>query len=176
MVSTVSESSRITLQKVLLSGYADFVRLLARRLGSTDLAHDALQETYLRLQRDVELGPIQNPKSYLLRMAINAASNLRKSERRLLSAEQVEALLAFADDAPGPARAAEARSEMQALVRVLEELPERRRQMFLASWVEDTPNQEIARRFGVTVRTVQFELRNALDHCTQRLKRRNFRP
>ena len=171
----VSEASRVTLQKLLLSGYVGLAEWLARRLGSPELAQDALHETYLRLQRDVEIGPVQNPKAYLLRMALNIASNRRKSEKRLLSVGETEALLSFVDEAPGPARSAEARSEMQALVRALEELPLRRRQIFLASWVEEIPHQEIASRFGITIRTVQIELKDALEHCAQRLKKRKFR-
>jgi RNA polymerase sigma-70 factor, ECF subfamily len=170
-MSAVFGSSRATLQEILLSHYADFERRLTRQLGSADLAHDALQETYLRLQRDVELGPVHNPKSYLFRIAINAAKNLRKSDCRYLNAEQVETLLSFADDAPDPARTAEARSDMQALIRALGELPERRRAIFLASWVEDVPHQEIAARYGVTVRTVQIELKSGLEHCVNRLKK-----
>lgn len=175
MVLAGSEASRVTLQKLLLDGYGNFAERLTRLLGSPELAQDALQETYLRLQRDVELGPIHNPRAYLLRMAMNIASSRRKSEKRLLSMGETDALLAFADEAPDPARAAEARSEMQALVRALAELPARRREIFLASWMQETPHQEIAQRFGITIRTVQIELRDALEHCAQRLKKRKFR-
>lgn len=175
MVPVASEASRITLQKLLLSCYGIFAKRLTRLLGSAELAQDALHETYLRLQRDVELGPVRNPQAYLLRMAVNIASNRRKSEKRLLSVGETDTLLRFADEAPDPAQAAEARSEMQALVRALDELPERRREIFLASWIQETPHSEIARRFGITVRTVQIELRDALEHCAQRMKKRKFR-
>lgn len=163
------------LQELLLSDYGSFVQRLTRRLGSSELAQDALQETYLRLQRDVEIGLVQNPKAYLLRMAANIASNRRKSEARLLTFGEADILLNCADEAPDPAKIAEANSEMQALIRALEELPSRRREIFLASWIDETPHKEIARRFAVTVRTVQTELRDALEHCALRLKKRNFR-
>ncbi|HEY4078723.1 MAG TPA: RNA polymerase sigma factor [Rhizomicrobium sp.] len=175
MMSAVPEASRTTLQKLLLSGYDIFIKRLTRLLGSRELAQEALQETYLRLERDIEIGPVRNPKGYLLRMAMNIASNRRKAEKWFLTGEETDLLLTFADEAPDPARAAEARSEIQALGRALEELPLRRRQIFMASWIDETPHQEIARLHGITIRTVQIELRDALEHCAQRLKKRKFR-
>ncbi len=175
MLPAVSEASRITLQKLLVSCYASFAQRLTRMLGSSELAQDALHETYVRLQRDIEIGPVQNPQAYLLRMAVNIASNRRKSDRRLLGTDETDTILTFADDAPDPARTTEARSEMQALLRVVEELPKRRRDIFLASWVDEISHPEIAKRFGITIRTVQIELRDALEHCAQRLNKRKFR-
>ncbi len=55
---------------MLLAGYEDFALWLTRRLGSSELARDALQETFLRLERGSEIGPVNSPKAYLLRIAL----------------------------------------------------------------------------------------------------------
>lgn len=166
------ESSRGVLRDLLLSGYEEFAAWLTRRLGSAELAREALQETYLRLEGGNEIGPVRSPKAYLLRTAINIAINKRVSDRRRLGISETDMLLAIPDEAPDPARSAEARSEIEALTKALNELPERRRQIFLASWIEEVPHPEIARRFGISVRTVQIELKDALEHCAHRLRRK----
>ena len=44
---------------------------LTRRLGSADLAGEAIHEVFLRIERGGELGEVRNPQAYLYRMAAN---------------------------------------------------------------------------------------------------------
>jgi RNA polymerase sigma-70 factor, ECF subfamily len=165
------ETSRATLRHLLLGGYDDLKRRLACRLGSMDLAGEALQETFLRLECAGDIGPVRQPRAYLYRIALNIAINRRVAENRRLTAAEAEALLDVVDETPDPARTAEARSEVEALKRALVELPPRRREIFLAAWVYEVPHQKIAERFGITLRTVQMELKDAREHCALRLDR-----
>jgi RNA polymerase sigma-70 factor (ECF subfamily) len=165
------ESTRELLRHTLLVRYDDLKRRLTRRLGSADLANEALQDTYLRLETMAETGPIRRPLAYLFRTALNIGINRRIADSRLLTASEVDALLEVADETPDPARIVEARSEISALGRALAELPVRRRQIFLASWVDGVSHMELAARFGVSLRTIQSELRSAVDHCAKRLHR-----
>src|SRR6202011_235683 len=68
-------------------------------------------------------------------------------------------------------RVIEARSENNALKRAIQELPTRRREIFMAICVEEVPLRQVAERFGISVRTVQVELKQALVHCTVCLDR-----
>ena len=169
----LSDTSNAALKDLLVTRYGDFVRWLTRRLGSSELAEDALHETFLRLEQGNSIGPVRNPKAYLLRIALNMAANRRTADNRRLTTSEVDKLLELPDDAPDPARAVEARSEIDALKRALEELPRRRREIFLASWIENLPHPEIARRYQISVRTVQKELKLALEYCDSRLNRQN---
>lgn len=166
------EPTKGVLRNLLLSSYEDLANWLTRRLGSQELAREALQETYLRLERGNEIGPVHSPRAYLLRTAINIAINKRVSDKRRLGISETEKLLTVPDEAPDPARAVEARSEIVALIKALNELPDRRRQIFLASWIDEVPHREIAERFGISIRTVQIELKDALEHCAHRLHRK----
>ncbi|WP_375595209.1 RNA polymerase sigma factor [Algihabitans albus] len=166
------ESNRIALRQLLLSRFDELRSRLSRRFGSSERADEALQETYLRLEQGSEIGPVRNPSAYLLRMAINTATNLLVAQNQRLTVAETEALLQIPDDTPGPMRVVESRLEVEALKRALEDLPERRRAIFLASWVEELPHREIAERYGVSVRTVQVELKRALEHCAARLGKR----
>jgi RNA polymerase sigma-70 factor (ECF subfamily) len=167
----VADASNTDLKKLLVTRYQDFVRWLARRLGSSEMAEEALQDTFLRLAQGAPIGPVLHPRAYLLRTALNMAANRRAAENRRPTTTDVDKLLELPDDAPDPARTVEARSEIDALKRALEQLPARRRAIFLASWVENLSHVDIARRYGVSVRTVQIELKQALEHCDLRLNR-----
>ncbi|APG13473.1 hypothetical protein BKD09_34485 [Bradyrhizobium japonicum] len=160
-----------SLRTLLLAEYVDFDRRLTRRLGSSDLASEALNETYLRLEGMRELGPVRSPKAYLFRIALNIAADRRRAEKRRLTVDEVDALLEIPDDRPDAARVIENRSEVNLLRHAIAELPERRRRVLMLSRIDGMPNREIAALLGVTVRTVETDLKQAVEHCADRLKR-----
>jgi RNA polymerase sigma factor (sigma-70 family) len=159
------------LRGLLVSRYQDLRNRLRRKLGSEETADDVLHETWLRVHRMADPGPVQSPVAYLLRIASNVAEDRRVANGRLLDFVEVEELLHFADDSHDPARISESRSDVQALERALEELPRRRREIFIASRVDETPHRDIALRYGVSVRIVEREVKAALVHCAGRLGR-----
>lgn len=154
----VNSSPRDVLIQLLVSNYAELKKRLAGRLGSAEAANEALQDTYVRLRRTEIQGELRNPHSYLISMALNIASNRRRSEARHLSAADVEELIEIADESPGPLRIAEARSDLAAVERALQALPPRRRAMFRRFWVENADYKGIALDFNVSERTVRHEL------------------
>ncbi|WP_413458382.1 RNA polymerase sigma factor [Herbaspirillum huttiense] len=167
----MSEDVRSTLLGHLVSRYGDLKRRLTRLLGSDDLAGDALQDTWLRLQRlDADTSPILNPHAFLLRMAANIAVDQRRSQSRALPPGEIAELLELADHAPGPAQTAEARSEVQALMLLLERMPARRREILIMVRLEGMPQKEVAQRLGISLRTVEHELKRAHDFCMSRLE------
>jgi RNA polymerase sigma-70 factor (ECF subfamily) len=168
----MAESTSTSLQRLLVSRYDDLKARLKHRLGSESLASEILHETYLRLHRLGPAGAVQSPRAYLLRVALNLAATGRKADKRHLTRSEVEMLRHRPDHAANPAQIAEARSEIEALQRAMNELPERRRAILLASRIEEASHQEIARRFGISTRMVEKELKLALVHCGERLDRK----
>jgi RNA polymerase sigma-70 factor (ECF subfamily) len=164
-------SARVSLREALIGGYAELKQRLARRLGSSDTAEDALQETYLKLGRVADDAVIDHPHAYILRVATNLATDRARTNSRLLSAEESEALLALGDDGPGPEAIAASQSELAILTSALRELPARRREMLLASRLRQEPHRDIALRYGVTTRTVETEIKRALATCAERVGR-----
>jgi len=165
------DSIKAALRTLFLARYDQFRRHLHKRLGSEDLANDALHETYLRMEGMNVRAAIRFPSAYLFRIALNVAEDQRKSNARLLSVPDVEALYEMADEMADPARTAEARGELEALERALAELSRRRRAIVVAARIDEIPHREIARRFGLSERTVEKELRAGLEHCCERLGR-----
>lgn len=139
------------------------------RLGSQELADEALHETWLRLSAGGDLGVIQNAKSYLARMAMNIAIDRRRAGAKLASALEIEAALAAPDPAPGPEQATAARLELTTLEAALATLPARRRAILFAARIEGKSCRLIAEEMRLSTRTVEMELRHALDHCAEHL-------
>jgi RNA polymerase sigma factor (sigma-70 family) len=177
--ASVSDSNSKSLRETLAADYEGLTKRLTRCLGSSDFAREALHETFLRVDRVSEAVTVRSPLDYLFRTAINVAKDRRKSDSRLLSAAEIAAFIDIPDDGPDPLRVLESRTELEELGKVLAELPERRRNVFVAAHVEHLPHAEIASRFEINIRTVEFDLQYAMEHLCRRLGRdvvRRFGP
>jgi RNA polymerase sigma-70 factor (ECF subfamily) len=168
----VTDSSLAVVRRFLVDRYDDIKRRLTARLGSSDLAGDALQDAWIKFARVETLGVIHNPGNYIFGVAMNAARDrMRDTSNRHLSAAEIDGLLDIADDTPDPARIAEAQSDFRALEAILEKLSPRQRDILLAARLDGMPRQEIARRFGISLRLVEKELQLAQEHCLARRNR-----
>lgn len=159
------------LRRLLLLRYDELKARLTRRLGSADLASDALQDTWLRLEHSNSILAVQSNDAYLYRIAVNLARDRRRAENRRLTVNEVETLLNIADEAPDTEDIVESRSDLRALRSIMADLPPRQRAILLAARVDGLPRREIAKRYRISVRLVQRELQEAQDYCAARLKR-----
>lgn len=151
--------------------YPELRERLKRRLGSLDLADEALGEAYLKVGNIGNAEAIQNPRAYLFRLAMNAAVDQRRSGARLASAAQIDAALELPDTAPDAFQVADARRDLAILEEAVAALPERRRMILKAARLEERSCQDISEELGVSKRTVEMELRKAIDHCADWLAR-----
>ncbi|MDM9627705.1 RNA polymerase sigma factor [Rhizobium sp. S152] len=140
---------------------------LQRRVGSTELAEDAMQETWIKLASMESLPPIGNKLAYLLRIAGNIATDLHRKERRHTGrrSEDDSALQAIADDGPTPETVIIQKDLLKALTRSLLELPPNCRAALLMSRCDDLTHREIASRLKVSESMVAKYLAQALRHC-----------
>ena len=168
----MSSSAGITaLREVLIDQYEDLKKQLAHRLGSEDLAGEVLQETYLHLERPLQVAAVRSPKHYLLTIATNIARMTFRRERRQMSLTDLDAALGFVDEMPDPLRSLEARQEFEVLKRAFDELSPRRRQILIAARIEGLRLRDIAEQLGLSQRAVEKELKAALVQCAVRLNR-----
>lgn len=170
--STAEQESLPTLRAFLVDRYGDLKLRLARRLGSSDWAEEALQDTYLRLDGMEAVGQVRDPGAYLFRAAFNTALNRRRLESRLLSAKDIATLLHIADDAPDALRIIEGRSDLARLKQAMAELPPRPRAILSAARLEGLTRRQIADRFGISVSMVEKELKRAQEHCVARFRQK----
>jgi RNA polymerase sigma factor (sigma-70 family) len=165
-----------TLRSTLIERYEELTARLARALGSRDSAENALHDTYLRLVRENlgELGEIRSPRNYIFRMALNVAATNRRGEPRWLTYRESEAFLDALDDRPGPERLSAGMSDFAFVQKALDDLPQRRRAIFKAAWIDELPQKDIAARHDLSVRMVQIELKQAMEHVIDRLTKANI--
>jgi RNA polymerase sigma-70 factor (ECF subfamily) len=166
----LTESLLRLLQRVLIDEYAGLRRRLARRFGSAEFASEVLHDAWLHIDRIDDGVPgtaIHNPTAYLYRIALNIAADHKRGDQRRLQRSEVDLLCRQAEQELDPARIAEARSELRTLITLLDELPERRRGIFIAARLEELPYQAVAERFGVTVRIVEREVKAAFSHFSK---------
>lgn len=146
-------------------------RFLVRRTGCSEAASDLVQDVWVRLIQAAQEAAVDNPRAYLFRIAANLVLDLRRAETRRPAAEEGDLLLALPDEAPGPEAAVAARRQLYSLQAALRDLPDRRRRIFLLSRLDGVPHRVIAAELGISVRSVEKDLRKALDHCAARLGR-----
>jgi RNA polymerase sigma factor (sigma-70 family) len=167
----MADSNRLSLRQLLVAGYTEMRRRLTRRLGSEELASEVLHETYLRLDRGIDAAVLSRPNDYIFRVALNIASDKRRSDNRRLSYSEVDALYHVADAVVDAQQEIEARSELAALARAFEGLTPRQQAILIAVRVDRTPHAELAERFNISERMVDKDLRRALQHCAEQLER-----
>jgi RNA polymerase sigma factor (sigma-70 family) len=166
--SAMAETTLTELRQLFVARYEELRSKLSQKLGSIELASDALQETWLRLSSGKPSGEVHSPGNYLFRAALNAALDKRRSEKRHLNSVEIDRLIELPDETPDPVRIVEGRAAIRRLEEILAELSPRQREILLAARLDNMPRQEIADRLGISLRLVSKELRLAQEHCLAR--------
>lgn len=151
-----------------LSGsYAALHGRLVRRFGCADLARECLHDTWLRLARPVA-AEVRQADAYVFRMACHLAIDRLREQASWLSLDDPDAGLPEPiDESPGPQAVAEGRSALMALARIMEGLPRRQLAVLIALRVEGRSRGDAAEWLGMSLRSVDTALRQALRHCEQ---------
>ena len=148
----------------------DLLGFFTRRVGRED-ASDLLQETFVRVLRRNQFEAIANPAGYLRQTASNLATDFTR--RRKMQFKYV-----ISDDVPHDVPSDEASAEQlidaarrsQMLHMAIETLPPRCRQIFVMRMHEDVPQDEIAKRLGISKNMVERHLRIAIERCRLAVK------
>lgn len=136
-------------------------------------AEDVLQETYVRLleSRTLDRASYARARSYAFKTATNLAYD-RFRKRKTAPALHVAAPepgVGSAHDDPG-LQILSLEQSIAALRQALLTLEPRCRRVFLSRVAEDMSYETIAAQLGVSKRTVEREMRRALDVCQDALR------
>jgi RNA polymerase sigma-70 factor (ECF subfamily) len=129
---------------------------------------DLVQETYARLLRARERGPVAHPRGLLFATARNAARDLfrRRAAANTIPIAEMDGTRVF-DAAPNAAETASRRQETDLLAAAIAELPPRCREILVLRKFENLSHREIAGRLGISVHTVEAQLTKALHRCEE---------
>jgi RNA polymerase sigma factor (sigma-70 family) len=155
----VAEDDPLDLDTTYRRHGAWLLAFLRRRFSPQD-AEDLAQETYARAAgADPQ---IRNPRAFLARVAVNAA---RDRARRAA----VRPVLTSDTDRPASPVVAD-QAETLLFKQIVLGLPPALRDVFLLSRIAGLTQPEIARRLGVSQKTVEARMTKALALCTARLR------
>lgn len=141
-------------------------RLVAARLRLQPAdVDDIMQDTWLRAARPVA-AEITHPRAFLFQTALNL---FRDRKRRDAVRQQYQEGATVAQGFGGR----DAMSEQEATVeleRIVLDLPEKMRDVFVLSRFRHMSNVEIAAALGISVKTVEWRMGKALALCMSSLR------
>ena len=141
---------------------------LQRRFGAQLDVDDIVQEAYTRLLRAHANGTVISPKAFLFHAARNLALNQLRhrgyTHPSPLAENDVSRVLDTADGVPETVARAE---DVQLLIRAIQSLPERCRQIFTLRKIYGISQKEIAMRLGISEHTVEAQGAIGIRKCEE---------
>lgn len=148
----------------------DLIRFLHRRVRCRHTAADLAQDAFLRLLRSERLPEIANLRAYLFTTANNLLIDHGRAQRWQTDAlASVKARALSPEDTPTPETIVLGREALYRFAVAFSELPHRCRQILYLNRFEGLNHPQIAQRLGISVRTVEDNLKRAIKHCTHNL-------
>ncbi|QKP78831.1 RNA polymerase sigma factor [Methyloligella sp. GL2] len=166
-------SARLT--AVFMSRRQALMGNVMRIVRDPQVAEDLAQETYLRARRAIEAGPIRHLEAFLNQTARNLAFDYIRHRRVRDRFEDRDIdhdnVVAVADEIPSAEEALIEKERLRHFDAALKSLPPRVRQAWKLSQVDGWSYAQIAEHLGVSRNTVYNDVKRALGHCYDALRR-----
>jgi RNA polymerase sigma-70 factor (ECF subfamily) len=156
---------KIWFAREILAHEAALMRYLTRTWPRRHEIHDLRQEIYVRIYEAAAKARPTAPKSFLFTTARNLmADRVRRS--RIVSIEAVGDLgvLNVMVDEVSPERRLDARQDLKRLAHALDLLPPKCREVVWLRRVAEISQKEVAKRLGISERTVEAHLLKGMRH------------
>ncbi len=140
---------------------------LRQRFPDVTDVDDLVQESYARLLEARRKQPIASAKAYLFAIARNGAINLARRPR-IFSDKPLSDFAAESvpEEHSNVVDLVTARQEVAILLRAVETLPGRCREIFVLTKLKGLSHQEVADRLGLSVQTVHVQVSRGIQKCT----------
>lgn len=145
------EDPRSSIESLFQEHYDQVFRSAYRITGNIVDAEDVLQTVFLRIMRnheDKDLSP--NPKSYLIRSAINAALDIVRARSRAKSISIEQLTDHPSNTMLNPQSEQEGRELRRQIHKAISNLGEKAAEVFVLRFLEGYDNQEIAKLLGMS--------------------------
>jgi len=144
--------------------YEGYARAWLRRASvKPNEIDDIVQEGYSRIASIESFRHITNPRAYFVEIVRNILfEQVRRS--RIVRIDTVAELdaLKITDDGPDQERTMIAKDELVRLKRLIDELPERCKRIFVLRKIDGMSQKQIAERLGITENTVETQVGRGL--------------
>jgi RNA polymerase sigma factor (sigma-70 family) len=136
---------------------------LRRWLKSEQDVEDLAQEAFLRLHGAQPKQTIEQPRSFLFRIARNLLTDhFRRKRRTQVDLDDPEIAAALADTAPPPERELQSQAWLHRYQRGLDRLSPKCRAVFVKCRLEGLPHAQIAAELGISRKMVEKYMTQAL--------------
>jgi len=143
----------------------------SRSLGDAGLAEEAVQETFLRAWQNLSnFRPHTSLRNWLYRIAVNAATDMLRKEKRILP----DALgdLQLSDPLPGPEAVFSQEERATMVKKAVLSLPDACRAVLVLREYEEMSYHEIAEALDIPLGTVMSRLNYARKLLKERLEQK----
>ncbi len=149
---------------------SDAVHAVAARAGHQDSA-DIVQEAFLKTVEAGRRQDIGSPFGFLLRVARNSViDRFRHRARWARLVGRSDLQIDHADPAPDAERALIASERLRRALACIDRMPPRRREVFLLHRIEGITYVQIARRLGISPKTVEDHLSAAMAQLSREME------
>src|SRR5436190_12102930 len=170
MKSRVKDSRRANFEAIYDRHNREVWALAYARWLNADLAQDIMQETFLRLWRQIlEGAKIDNPRAWLLRVARNLAEDLAKSSFRRNGTQNPQTMSGVRGKEEQPIEGLERAEMFQQIRAELNLLAAADREILTLRYSLDYDATEIAEMLEINATAVHMRLSRARQRLAERL-------
>lgn len=151
-------------------------RWIKSRFSAIRDVDDLVQETFSRILKIHESGPVPNPQAFLFVVSRNLAIN--KLQRMAFEVDpETEKLdpLVLVNEMAGPFESAALQEEIDQLVAAIRSLPDRCRQVLTLKKIYGLTQKEVAAKLGISEHTVEAQIGIGMRKCTAFFHERGYR-
>lgn len=142
---------------------AELKGFLRRWLKSEQDVEDLSQEAFLRLHGAQPKQAIEQPRSFLFRIARNLLTDhFRRKRHPQITLDDPEIAATLSDTAPTPEHVLQSKDWLERYQHALERLPPKCRAVFVKCRIEGLPHAQIAAELGISRKMVEKYMGQAL--------------
>ena len=169
LIERIKTGDRESFNQIFRRYYSPLVRFCIRFVADTDIASEIVQDLFVKLWSNHEkLSFNTSFESYMLTSVRNAAITYINKERS--HAEANLRIYSEDSDTNDPSETLQSNNLEESYRQVLKSMPEKRREVFLASRFEGLKYAEIAEKLGISQKTVEAQMSAAIKQLREGLK------
>lgn len=169
LIGKMKHGDRESFNQIFRRYYAPLVRFCVRFVADADMSAEIVQDLFVKLWSNREkIAFTSSFESYMLRSVRNAAITYINKERA--HAETNMAIYTDESDANDPSETLQSNNLEVSYRKILATMPEKRREVFLASRFEGLKYAEIGEKLGLSTKTVEAHMSAAIKQLREGLK------
>lgn len=167
LIYKIQHGNKELLEILIQKYYDDVYRFCFYKTGNASISYDLTQETFLKLIRYMENYKHKGKfKSYLITIAMNVCNTYFYKNRNNLEEFQDDQI--FEESEFGKIE------KKNVILKALNELPEKQREVVFFKYYEDLKNGEIAKICDEKVSTIKSRLKQGLEKMSRYLEKEDF--